>query len=294
MRSHGWRRTLTATIAVGMLGCLAPVPSDEYLPPALEPWAPTRRAFVVAAGDLASDSYGDSEVGALMSDLAFNGFLILGDNAYPDGSTASYSNYWAPVFGRYDSRAFPAPGNHDYETPGAQGYMSYFNLAAPNYPRNASYYVFELGGWRWFSLNSEIPADSNSAQYAWLRTQLSLADLPGCIGAYWHRPIYSVGEYGDSIMRPIWSLLAAHGADVVLTAHDHNYQRWKPINGMTQFVVGTGGRFRYPISKEDSLIAVADGDNYGVLQLALWEGGADFRFVTTGRSIRDSGFVTCY
>jgi len=293
--THRPRALRIATVAVAMtlLACLDALPEQTPVQ-GLTPWGAHRRAVIVAAGDLASDSYGDSKVGDLMAVLEFSGFFVLGDNAYANGSLAEYRQYWAPVFGRYDSRAFPSPGNHDYGTPGAQGYMAYFDSAAPNYPRNSAYYVFEMGGWRWFSLNSEIPADSNSAQYTWLTTQLSVTDSPACVGAFWHRPVYSVGTYADEVMHPILKLLAVHNATLVLTAHDHNYQRWHPKDGITQFVVGTGGRFRYPITRSDSLVVVADHDHYGVLQLGLWEGGADFRFVTTERTVRDSGAVSCY
>jgi len=294
----GLGRRLGLIGLTALCGCLDLTHSHLPEGDRLAPWDTNRRAVVVAAGDLASDSYGDDEVGSLMTQLNFDAFLTLGDNAYPDGSLQNYGDYWSPVFGRYNSRTFPAPGNHDYFTPQARGYKAYFDSLAPNYPRNSEYYAFDIGGWRWFSLNSEIPSDSTSAQFIWLKAQLEVSDLPSCVGAYWHRPLFTVGqEDPDTQMVPTWNLLAhnvPHHAHIVLTGHDHNYQRWKVIDGITHFVVGTGGSFRFPITRSDSMIAVANADHYGVLQLGLWEGGADFRFVTIDGVILDSGSISCY
>jgi hypothetical protein len=92
-----------------------------------------------------------------------------------------------------------------------------------------------------------------SAQHRWLAERLAARRGP-CLLAYWHHPLFSAGRYtGREELRPWWELLYQHGAALVLTAHDHNYQRLPPLDpqgqpgarGVRQFVVGTGGRNLY-------------------------------------------------
>ena len=69
--------------------------------------------------------------------------------------------------------------------------------------------------------------------------------------AYWHHPRFSSGVHGsDRRIAGFWELLHDGGADLVLNGHDHNYERFLPMNpagladstrGMVQIVVGTGG-----------------------------------------------------
>lgn len=279
-----------ATLLLG--GCLAPL-SENWA--SLSEWAPEISTKVVAVGDLAGGDFGDSDVGWLMRHLAFQGWFALGDNAYPHGSFKDYLWYWGPVFGQYDSRVFPTPGNHDYDTPGAAGYKSYFDRHAQHYPKDADYYAFDIGGWRWFSLNSEISSDSSSAQFKWLQNQLQMANRPKCVGAFWHRPLFTTGITAAARdLLPVWNLLAEHSVDLVLTGHDHNYQRWSAIDGITEIVIGTGGRPLYPFSRVDSRVALSDEDHYGVFQLALSSTGAKFRFVSFQGAILDSGLVACH
>jgi hypothetical protein len=283
---------LVAAWLLLLAGCLAPLGETGTL---LSAWAPGIAAKVLAAGDLASDDIGGSEVGWIMGQLTFQAWFALGDNAYPHGSSSDYLQYWLPAFGRYDSQVFPTPGNHDYDTPGAAGYKSYFDSRAEHYPTDAEFYSFDLGGWRWFSLNSEIRTDSSSRQFQWLNDQLQKVDLPRCVGAYWHRPLFTIGitEPAEDL-RPLWNLLAEHNVDLVLVGHDHNYQRWSPIDGITEMVIGTGGRFRYPFSRADMRVAKSDQDHYGIVQFALSAEKAEFRFVSSEGVVLDSGVVACH
>jgi hypothetical protein len=250
----------------------------------------------IAVGDLAHQFSADDEVGTLMSRLTFSAFITLGDNAYPDGALTTYNAYWAPVFGRFDSLVRPTPGNHDYTTPGAAGYKEYFSAHAPAYPDSAEYYAYTLGPWRWYSLNSSIRSDTASAQYKWLRSELD-SNPARCIAAYWHEPLYNAGQWGEAIrMRPIWNLLAAHHATLVLTGHDHDYQRWNAIDGITQLVVGTGGAGYHTLPDTitaDPRIAMSATRVGAVLQMALEPGRVRFRLVTTQNKVVDQGAIEC-
>jgi hypothetical protein len=263
--------------------------------PVVTPFGEPGARLIVAAGDLASPESGDSYVAGLLSALSFERFLTLGDNAYRNGTREEFDTWWHPVFSFVNDRVCPGPGNHDYDTPAAAGYKSYFNEHAPCYPDWSEFYAFDVGEWRWYSLNSEIAADTASVQYKWLAADLA-ANAHRCVGAYWHWPMFNAGVWGTGTrMQPIWSLLAARGASIVLTGHDHDYQRWVPIDGMTQFVVGTGGGALHDLADApaDPRVASQAEQVFGVLQLALYGDRADYRFVTSLGRVMDSGTIQC-
>ena len=82
--------------------------------------------MVLAAGDIAAcDSNGDEVTAELLDDLDGT-ILTLGDNVYPDGTTAEFANCYTPSWGRHLGRTFPNAGNQDYETDAAAGYFAYF------------------------------------------------------------------------------------------------------------------------------------------------------------------------
>jgi alkaline phosphatase len=148
------------------------------------------------------------------------------------------------------------------------------------------------------ALNSEIALGEGSAQLRWLERDLA-ASRARCTLAYWHRPRFSSGRYGDDPgLRPAWRVLYRAGADVVLTGHDHGYQRFRaldpegrpdPRRGIRQWVVGTGGRSHHPL-RPDARRLAGDDSAFGVLRLALRRGRFDFAFLpAAGGEYRDAG-----
>ena len=93
----------------------------------------------------------------------------------------------------------------------------------------------------------------------------------------------------------LWRALSAAGADLVLSGHDHDYERIGPIDGMRSFIVGTGGRSLYDWpGSPGALTEVRANDTYGLLELTLGEGAYSWRFVPAGGgSFADSGAGTC-
>jgi hypothetical protein len=121
--------------------------------------------------------------------------------------------------------------------------------------------------------------------------------------AYWHKPRFTAGNYNDFTQyAPFWNALYARGAEIVLNGHDHNYQRYQPMNpngrsdpanGIREFVVGTGGRSSYPI-RTDARREAAGTGFFGVLKLTLRAGGYDWSFLpVAGQSYSDSGSGSC-
>ena len=78
--------------------------------------------------------------------------LTLGDEAYEHGSPGEFANCYCPTWGRFKDSTKPAPGNHEYEMPHAEGYFGYFRKAA-GVP-GKDYYSYNPGRWHLISLNS--------------------------------------------------------------------------------------------------------------------------------------------
>ena len=262
------------------------------------PPPPQGEVVVTAAGDIAGDATDSAGTAALIEQIAPARALTLGDNAYENGTLAQYMSYYDPNWGRFKLNTSPAPGNHDYNTPGGAGYFEYFGTRAP-----AAYYSFDLGAWHLISLNGEIGVSAGSAQEQWLKADL--AAHPGqCTLAYWHEPRFSSGSThgSNASFDPFWRDLYAAGADVILNGHEHLYERFAPqnpdgasdVNGIRQFIAGTGGvshyTFRTPIPNSE----VRDNTSYGVLKLTLGSGRYDWEFVPVpGATFKDSGSDSC-
>ncbi len=209
--------------------------------------------------------------------------LLLGDIVYQRATMAEFRHCYDPTWGRLKARTLPAPGNHEYYTPGAAGYFAYFGkLAGPGY------YRVQLGAWQVYSLDSNLAGAAQDAQLAWLARELA-THPSACTLAYWHHPLYSSGWHGSyTNMRAAWQLLQDAGAEVVLAGHDHVYERFAPqdaqgrrddARGMRQFVVGTGGSyhtpFRWPLAHSE----MRDNSRFGVLRLKLHATGYDWQFL---------------
>lgn len=226
--------------------------------------------------------------------------LTLGDNTYPNGAPAEFTDCYAPTWGQFKDRTYPAPGNHDYYTPGAKGYFEYFAAAAG--PHQRGYYRFVLGAWQVYSLNSYLKPEQHQAQLAWLQQELA-ANPARCILAYWHHPMFSSGGHGNSPrMKQAWQLLQAAGADLVLTGHDHTYERFAPQDadgravesGIMQFVVGTGGSHLYAFGRRAANSLSGHNESHGVLKLVLKQGAYTWQYLTAdGHPYKDAGSASC-
>jgi Calcineurin-like phosphoesterase len=187
----------------------------------------------------------------------------------------------------------------------ACGYKDYFGTLAT--PEGFAYYAYDLGAWRIYSLDSDIPAGRASAQYQWLQNDLASPNARPCMAAYWHHPIASSGLAGNySRMSQIFALLDSKGADLVLNGHDHDYERFTKINssgapdpnGMPEIVVGTGGAPLGSLASprhEGSLVGFSD--TYGIVDIALSSTGYSGEFVPAAvpgfKSSTDSFSGTC-
>jgi subtilisin family serine protease len=287
----------------GLPATSTPIASPTGLPATTTPtMPPVADQVFVGAGDIANCSTTEDEATAKLLDNIPGAVFLLGDNAYPDGSASDFKNCYDPTWGRHKARTYPIPGNHEYHTSGASAYYDYFGAAAGS--RGKGYYSYNLGAWHIIALNSEIAANAGSEQEKWLRADLA-ANPTSCTLAYWHRPLFSSGDgHGnDPKMKDIWRTLYESGADVVLSGHDHNYERFAlqdadgraaPNRGIREFVVGTGGTSLRGIGTVRANSEVRNADTHGVLKLTLRAGSYAWEFVPiAGKSFRDTGNASC-
>jgi acid phosphatase type 7 len=266
---------------------------------------------MLAAGDIAEcDHQGDEATAQILADYPDATIQTLGDNAYQHGTTEEFDQCYDPSWGKFKDRTMPATGNHDEATKNAQGYWDYFGEAGGPYDKY--YYSYDLGGWHVVVLNSDCwrvgGCDIDEPQAQWLRNDLSQHQR-ACTLAVWHRPPFSSGRYGEpketDRVRPLWRVLNEGGVDVLLTGHEHSYERFAPMNadgkpddaqGVRLFVVGTGGGNLRPFENDPlPTTEIRQDDTWGVLKLDLKPTGYDWEFLpVAGSNFSDSGTGTCH
>lgn len=273
-------------------GSEAPTPSTATSVP------PEEGAVFVGAGDISECDNDNDEATARLLDAIPGTVYTTGDNVYNSGTRKQFAECYDPTWGRHKDRTMPIPGNHDYRTSDASGYFQYFNNID-------AYYAYDLGDWRVYALNSEIDISEASPQILWLRADL-LANPRQCVLAYWHKPRWSSGDHhgSDPEMQTLWQILYEAGAEVVLNGHEHNYERFAPMNasgeadpqGLREFVVGTGGKDLYPF--DGGILPASeihDDTSYGVLKLTLRPNGYDWEFIPIeGNTFTDRGSTDCH
>lgn len=255
---------------------------------------------LTGAGDIADcDTRGSVQTANLLDHIAGTLFTA-GDNAYPSGSDANFRQCYDPTWGRHKARTQPVPGNHEYEMPGAAPYFAYFGSSAG--PSGLGYYSYAVGSWRIIALNSEIDVRATSPQVTWLLAELR-ASSARCTAVIFHRPRFSSGEHGDNPdLGDVWRVLYDNNADVVISGHDHNYERLFPMDadgradslrGIRQFVVGTGGAaLRAPTRMRPN--SEITGVSWGVISFTLSDDGYSWNFVSAGDGFADSGVDRCH
>ncbi|WP_114782243.1 InlB B-repeat-containing protein [Botryobacter ruber] len=217
----------------------------------------TRKIRIAAFGDCGADDNGN-RTGSLSSYLKHTGgspaelMLLLGDNAYADGTDADYQKEFFTPFGNNllkNHVLFPAPGNHDYHNialteRNAGGYYKSFSMPTAGecggVPSGSkAFYSFDWGNIHFISLDSygvealdnTLLYDTTGVQVQWLKQDLA-ANTKQWVIAYWHHPPYSMGTHNSDteadlvqIRQKVVRILERYGVDLVLTAHSHNYER---------------------------------------------------------------------
>ena len=323
MRSLRLFRNQTFILILTACGLACP-PPVRLTPPSAkasaEEVALAGASVLIGAGDIATcPSTADERTAAIVDSVlkadsvagVTDAVFSAGDNAYPSGRAEDFVNCFTPSWGSPTKRIMkaikPVPGNHEYETEGATPYFAYFGDRAGT--PGKGYYSYKLGEWRIYALNSQIAVDSRftdadrKEQEDWLRKDLK--DNPTkCALAYWHHPLFSSSYHGrEVLMSPLFQILYEGNAELVISGHDHTYERFAAQNvagvndtlrGIAQIVVGTGGAdlrgFLAPSS--NSLVRVQG--YYGVIKFTLGAAGYQHAFLDTTGRIWDPGSGKCH
>jgi 3',5'-cyclic AMP phosphodiesterase CpdA len=229
--------------------------------------------------------------------------LLLGDLVYNSGTLAEYQNCYAPTYGRFMASSYPVPGNHDYGVANGADYYAYFGARAG--PDRLGYYSFDLGAWHIVALNSNLDMSRGSAQETWLRADLAKHRDQACTLAYWHHPRFSSATVhgNDPRSADIWRALYEFKADLVLTGHDHTYERFAPqdpdagadpAKGLRQFVIGTGGATLYSFGAARANSEFRGSGSHGIVKFVLDDGTYSWQFLATpGGQVTDQGTASC-
>jgi acid phosphatase type 7 len=280
-----------------------PTPAPTPPPPAAAAVAP----IVLAAGDIQPAGATENPTEAILDATPYDALLALGDNQYDSGTLAEYNAYYAQTWGSaaHQRRTFPVPGNHELDAAG--NYCSYFRTGANGpaavdpCPGGRRYYSFDLGSWHLVAMDSSS-GTIDLAQREWLRSDLA-AHPVACTLAFWHHPRYAAPSM-SSDLGGAWTDLMNGGVDVALVGHEHNYQRFGPMDdsggvdaarGVREFVVGTGGASLHVAAPSVPGREATNSETMGVLRLALSAGSYDWRFLpVAGATFTDAGKMSCH
>ncbi len=274
-------------------------------------------ARVIAAGDVScgDSQYVNSGTGAsgaqcgapstagLITTLPADAVLALGDLQYPDGEWENFDYYYRDTWGTFASKTFPMRGNHEYGVPGAYGYTRFFG------PNSQSYYSTDFGPWRALIVDSWClgqlfdGCSATSPQSTWLAAQLRQASTDGkCVIVAMHHPLVSSGRYGTVSVSDLWRIAVDGGADLMLAAHDHLYERFAPLGndgrpregGPRFFISGLGGAPAHNFATTAPGSEFRYRTNHGVLDLTFTERGYTWAFVNSlDATVVDSGSASC-
>ncbi|MGB7622715.1 MAG: metallophosphoesterase [Terriglobia bacterium] len=168
----------------------------------------------------------------------FEFVTMLGDNIYGDSKPADFDRKFAvPYKPLIDAgvKFYASLGNHDNTN---ERFYKPFNM------NGESFYAYKKGNVRFFVLNSNY---MDPKQTAWLETQLKDAGKGDWKICYFHHPLYSSAKYHGSALdlrQLLEPLFIKYGVDVVLSGHDHVYERVHPQHGIYYFTEGASGELR--------------------------------------------------
>ncbi|OQP59556.1 hypothetical protein A3860_37215 [Niastella vici] len=291
--------------------------SDNYFI-TVPPPTTTRKLRIAAFGDCGKNSLNHqvNTLAAYRNYLAKNNleaadaWLLLGDNAYENGTDGEFTSNYFNAYGNTilkNHKLYPAPGNHDYANSSSNQashnvpYFSIFTLPANAEcggvaSGNERYYSYDIGNVHFLALDSYGKEDGGTtrlydttgAQVTWVKKDLA-ANTKKWIIAYWHHPPYTMGSHNSDteselvkIRERFIRILERLGVDVVLCGHSHDYERSYLLNGYygneSSFSLSTSTKSRssgkYDGSSNSCPFVTAAGGNHGTVYVVSGSSGA--------------------
>jgi hypothetical protein len=241
------QRFLRALRVLSVTGCilLPPHPAgaqttDAVVAGTRPPVKPNSVRFAVI-GDSGTGNAQQYQVAQTMqsfhASFPFEFVLMLGDNIYGNNSAHGFrKKFEEPYRPLLDSgvKFYASLGNHD--DPDQRLYKP-FNMDGKRY------YAFRKGDVHFLALDSTY---MNAEQMSWIRRELSGSPAKWTI-CYFHHPLYSDARFHGpdlDLRKQLEPILDDAGVDVVLSGHDHVYERLQPQHGIFYFVQGSSGELR--------------------------------------------------
>lgn len=258
---------------------------------------PSKGSLVLAAvGDIACNKFQrlrypcvDAEVAELIKSKNSDHVLLLGDIQYQEATTRELQENFAVNWAGLLDRSIPVPGNHEYRTAGARDYFNFFD----EYSKRGYFTVKLNDTWSVLAMNTNdsceiVRCDKGSKQYKWIENKLT--DLR-CVIAISHHPRFSTGEeHGSNLyMKDVYKLLRKNNVSVLLSGHDHHYERFN--SKVVQYVVGTGGKDLRNAS--GSVNSVKIDDKFGALFITVDSERLETEFVDLDGVRHDQQSVRC-
>jgi hypothetical protein len=241
-------------------------------------------------GDFGTGAPSQYELAAQMAKLrerfAYDTAVLVGDNLYgserPQDFKKKFEIPYKPLIDA-GVKFYASLGNHDARE---QRYYKLFNMDG------RLYYTFSpKADIRFFALESTY---LEPEQVRWLENELSSSTSKWKI-VFFHHPLYSSGERhgSDTQLRAVLEpLFVKHGVSVVLTGHDHFYERIKPQNGIPYFVVGSGGQLRKGnIDRSTGLTASGFDTDLAFMAAEIVDDAMYFNVISRRGQTVDSGVV---
>ena len=290
--------------SIALLLSLAPVgcSNSAITPPAEAAQAPANPQAAVALpnaassykfgvlGDFGIASKEQYDLGAQMAKthdtFKFEHVVLVGDNLYGADRPQDFkSKFETPYQALLDVgvKFYAALGNHDSRE---QKDYKLFNMGGK------LYYTFSpKADIRFFILESTYPVPE---QIQWLENELKQSGSKWKIAVF-HHPLYSSGgRHGsDTQLRAVLEpLFVKYNVSVVMQGHDHFYERTKPQQGITYFVVGSGGMLRRGnIDRNSGLTAKGFDTDLAFLAAEIAGDNMTFNVFTRGGKVIDSGVI---
>jgi len=215
----------------------------------------------------------------------FEFVITLGDNIYTGSLPSDFEKAFAVPYKPLLDAGVPfyaTLGNHDKTN---ERFYKPFNM------NGATYYAYRKGNVHFFALDSNY---MDPKQTAWIETQLRDAGNGDWKICYFHHPLYSSARFHGpdiDLRKVLEPLFVKYGVDVVLSGHEHVYERIRPQQGIYYFIEGASGSLRAGNLAPSTITAKGFDTDRSFMMVEI--AGNDMYFQTTSRTGRevDSGLI---
>jgi predicted phosphodiesterase len=214
----------------------------------------------------------------------FEFVLMTGDNLYGNERPRDYQKkFEIPYKPLLDAgvKFYASLGNHDDDD---QTKYKLFNMDGKKY------YSFKANGVRFFALDSNYV---DAKQLEWLEKELAASGSDWKI-AFFHHPLYSSGATHGSadqqreLLEPVF---LKHGVNVVLTGHEHFYERVKPQKGISYFIIGSSAKLRKGDLRKSPLTAYGNDGTYAFMLVEIAGDEMHFQAINDKGATIDAGRI---